>query len=404
VKRNPHLRAPVRAVPLALLIIGAAGSQPVAAQSLGIAPPSRLAEVEFERSQSCVAILSEVELLDVELEPFAERSRRLMAIAEAISIEDRSVTSFLDPNDAVESEVQTWFATDSLLAARLVESGDEALHEQRRIGRESITSRVLRAMGGLQAAADSVLNEHQDVVNGAGPCDGAVFVRPAVLEACTNVVSALCAAAQAAPSAEIPFLFAETAEDIWGLRDLRPWTEPESLRPGPNGLEGGRTIGFARIGNVVVTAAFAPLLRSREEIMPAELFAFEQANQALALTFEHPDIAFAPGLAVQAALPAALADEDGYIVHFGEPSDPDIVWRGDAGTGEPIEASVSMSAAQVLRLRNGEGLTLTAVRDRDPVYSIVLATENQAASVTALLSYMASGLGTDLLEIIPPKG
>jgi hypothetical protein len=386
------------------MIIGTAGSQRVAAQSLEITAPVRLADVEIARSQSCVAILSQVEMLDVELDPLAERSRRLMAIAEAISIEDRSVTSFLDPSDPVESDVQAWFASDSLLAVRFIESGDEALHEERRIGRESVTSRVLRAMGELQAAADSVLAENQDVVDGAGPCDGAVFVRPAVLEACTNVVSELCAAAQAPPSPEIPFLFAETAEDIWGLRDLRPWAEPEALRPGPNGLDGGRTIGFARIGNVVVTAAFAPLLKSREEITPAELFAFEQANQALALTFNHPDIAFAPGLALQAALPAALADEDGYIVHFGEPSDPDTVWRGDAGTGAALEASVPMSAAQVLRLRDGEGLTLTAVLDGDPVYSIALATENQAASVSALLSYMASGLGTDLLEIVPPKG
>ena len=81
-----------------------AGAAPAVAQTSD-AVPSRLASVELERSRSCVATLAGVEALDDLLDPLAQRSRRLLNIADAISLEDRSITSQLDPSDPLESDV-----------------------------------------------------------------------------------------------------------------------------------------------------------------------------------------------------------------------------------------------------------------------------------------------------------
>ncbi len=368
-------------------------------------PPQNLARVEMDRSRSCVATLAELADLDAQLDPLAERSRRLMAIAEAIAIEDRNVTTVLDPADPVESDVQSWFSTDSLLAVRFVETGNEALQEQRSLGRASITERVAEEIALVQAEADTILTENQDLVLRGGPCDGAVFVLPTVLEACAEQETDLCTAARA-PADSSRYAFVDSPEEVWEWRDIRPWTPPGPLQAGPTGLDGGRTIAYARVGNVVLTVAFAPLLEARSEITPAALFRYEQTNQALALNFDHPDIVFTPGLAVRAALPQPLADEERYLLHFGAPGDPDTVWEAEAGTGQPLEASLPLTAAHALRLRAGEPLILTAVRggSADPVYSIALGRELQAEAVDALLTYMTSGLNDDLKRLAPPTG
>lgn len=396
-----HPRRPaVAGTAIALVLIGAGSGT---AQTPGT-PPSRLASVELERSRGCVATLAAVADLDVRLEPLAQRSRRLLNIADAILIEDRSVTGQLDPSDPLEAEVRAWFATDSLLAVRFVDSGNEAIQEQRTAGRQAVQELVRQAMTEVQSSADSVLTENQSVLAAAGPCDGAVFVRSAVVEACDGVTSELCTAATAPAGERATFAFVEDPAELWTLRELRPWTTPSPLQPGPSGLDGGRTIGYARVGNVVLTAAFTPLLRQRSETTPAEIFQYEQTNQALALTFTHPDIAFTPALALRAALPERLADEERYLLHFGDPRAPDVLWEGQAGTGAPLEASLPMNAAQVVRLRNGDTITLTAMRGSTPSYSIALSTESQAAAVSALLRYMASGLGADLMRLAPPSG
>jgi hypothetical protein len=80
------------------------------------------------------------------------------------------------------------------------------------------------------------------------------------------------------------------------------------------------------------------------------------------------------------------------------------MWEGEAGTGAPIEAAFPLTAAHVVRLREGEAVTLTAVRGDDPLYSIELMTYAQAVAVSELLRYMATGLGADLMRIAPPSG
>jgi hypothetical protein len=367
-------------------------------------PPPELAGIELRRSGSCVSTLEEVERLDELLDPLAARQRRLMSIAEAVALEERSVTAALDPSDALESDIRAWFSTDSLLAARYVDSGNEALQEQRRVGREGVKERIASAIAGIQQEADSIISATGDLMVRAGPCDGAVLVRPAVLEACGGRTTDLGAAAAAPADPESPYRFVDAPEDVWNLREVRPWTEPQPLRVGPQGLDGARTIGYARIGNVVVTAAFTPLFKAREQSTPAELLTFDRTNEALAITFQHPDIAFAPALALRAALPEPLGGEDRYLVHFGSADAPDVVWSTEAGSGAPLETSLPISPAHVVELRDGQPLTLTAMRGDDPVFSITLGGANQATAVGALLRYMSTQLDQDLRRIAPPSG
>jgi len=212
-------------------------------------------------------------------------------------------------------------------------------------------------------------------------------------------------AAAQLPAAADRFRFVETAESVWEVQEFRPWTEPTTIQPGPSGqLEGARTIAFTRVGNVVVTVAFAPLFRDVSDVTPAERFSFDQTNQALGLSFNHPSILFAPGFAMRAALPEPLAGEDEYVIHFGDPTEPDAVWTGDAATGSPLEASIPLTATHVIRLRDGHALSLTAMRDGEPEYSIPLYDTNQVEAMQALLSYMSNQLSVDLNELVKPMG
>ncbi|MBT8489377.1 MAG: hypothetical protein KJO65_11185, partial [Gemmatimonadetes bacterium] len=189
---------------------------------------------------------------------------------------------------------------------------------------------------------------------------------------------------------------------------IRPWTQPAPIRPGPSGLTGGRTIGFTRVGNVVVTVAFTAIILPREQIPPETLTAYEATNSALGVTVDHPTIVFTPALGVRVALPEPLDQEDGYVLHFGSPDQAEVVWAGDAGTGSPIEATVPLTAGQVQRLTAGDRLTLTAIADAEPVpdavYAVRIGSVTQTQRTKALLSYMQNQLGQDLAQIVPPSG
>jgi len=369
--------------------------------------PSGLAEVEMDRSRTCVAVLADVARLDEILDPLALRSRRLTSIAQAIAIEDGSIVRELDTTNAVESAVADWFATDAVLAQRFVTSQEPAILEQRAAGRDGIKITLSDAAVAVQMEADSIMAGHEDTVREAAPCDGAIFVRPAVLEACTTDTDtgALCEEAGRPPAATDRFRFVDTPESVWEVQELRPWTDPTPIQPNQTGqLDGARTIGYVRVGNVVVTVAFSPMLKDRTEVTPAEQFGYAQTNQALGLTFDHPSITFAPAFGIRAALPTPLAGEDEYIIHFGDADAVDEVWRGDAGTGLPLEATIPMQATHVIRLRQGEQLSLTAMRSGEPEYSIPIDTTNQTSAMERLLTYMSTQLSADLNEMIKPVG
>jgi hypothetical protein len=199
------------------------------------------------------------------------------------------------------------------------------------------------------------------------------------------------------------FAFVDDPALMWDLREFRPWSTPTAIQPSPTGqLDGARTIGYVRVGNVVVTVALSPMFKDRTTVTPAERFKFKQTNDALGLIFEHPSIEFTPGFGIRAALPRALAGEDEYILHFGEPETPDVIWRGPADSGAPLQATLPMEARHVIRLRGGEAVTLTAIRDGDPQFSIEIDPTGQAQATEALLSYMALQLSTDLNELVKP--
>lgn len=377
-----------------------------AAQGLG--SPSRLAEVEGARSKSCVGILERLEAVDARIAPFAQRTERLQAIARAIALEDRTVVDPLDANDPVEARVAEWFTSDQSLARRYVAQQSPSILAERTASRETIKATVTRALEAVQQEANAVLGEDEQILAEAAPCDGAIFVRPAVLEACETGSGTICDDARLPPSEVTRFRFVDSAESMWELEEIRPWTRPAPVRAGPNGLAGGRTVGFTRVGNVVATVAFTAILLPREQIPAETLTAYESTNAALGVTFTHPTIAFTPALGVRLALPEALDEEDGYVLHFGSPDQAEVVWAGDAGTGGPIEATVPLTAGQVQRLTAGDRLTLTAIANAEPVpdavYAIRIGSVTQAQNTRALLSYMQNQLGQDLAQLVPPSG
>jgi hypothetical protein len=156
-----------------------------------------------------------------------------------------------------------------------------------------------------------------------------------------------------------------------------------------------------------VSLSFSPILRSRAELSPEDLATFDAINGPLGIENSHPEVAFAPALSIQATLDTALGEESHYALHFGTPAAPDILWTGEANTGAPIVGTAVLSPGHVARLRAGDPITLTAVRENatdetEAVYVIELTSLNQATRVEALLGYMSSQLSADLARLITP--
>jgi hypothetical protein len=373
--------------------------------------PDGMAAVELERSRTCVGVLAQVEALDEALAPLAERAQRLVAIGQAIALEDERVMESLDSLQPVEAQVHAWFVRDQELAQRYVATLAQQLVDQRAAAREEIKQVITDAVGEIQAQADEMLTGSDELASAAAPCDGAIFVRSAVLEACEAGSGKICDAAAGTPAEGAPqFRFVESPEDVWDIQEMRPWTLPGPLRAGPNGqLDGARTIGFARAGNVVVSVAFSPLLRDREGLSPEESAQLQATNDSLGIESTHPDVLFAPALGIRATLPNPLAGESSYVLHFGPPEEADVVWSGVSGTGEPIERTIPIGAAHVGKLQAGEPITLTALRaegadDNTAVFAIELTAVNQANASQALLGYMGVQLGRDLAALLRPRG
>jgi hypothetical protein len=380
-----------------------------AAGQVGARPPG-LATVEAERSRACVDVLARVDAVDARLAPLAARTQRLLAIAQAVALEDRAVMDSLDTTDAVESQVRAWFVTDGALAERWVAEQDPALQEERTAGREAIKAVVSEAVRVVQDEANGVIRASGDLSDRAAPCDGAIFLRGAVLEACATSGGPICEEAGADPSDASRFRFVDSAESLWEVEVLQPWTEPTALRPDPDGqLGGARTVGFTRVGNVAISVAFSPLLRSVTDVTPNELATYISVGDSLGLHFDHPDFAFAPALGVRATLPTALAGETSYVLHFGDAESADVLWTAPAGTGRPLEGSIPLGAGHVGRLSAGDAITLTAMREGpegadEPVFAIRLTSVSQASATRALMGYMARQLSADLRRLVPPSG
>lgn len=375
------------------------------------AVPTGLARVERERSRQCVAVLDRIHALEAELEPLANRSQRLMVVGRAIALEDPAEAAPFDEADKTEAAVAAWFERDAELAQRYLDAQDEAVAAERAAAREEIKNVVNQALSAVQIDAETRIASAGDLTTSVGGCEGAVLIRPAVLEACAGASSPVCDAAAAVTEQRGAFRFVDSPENLWGIQEIRPWTSPSPLTLTPDGQIGGaRTLAYARNGNLTLTLAFAPLLADRTSFTPEQLERFQAINDSAGFTFQHPQVAFTPSFALRATAPEPLAGETMYVLHFDGPDQADVVWSGEAGTGEMVEAAVPVTPAHLGRLGRGDPLRFTAVRHNaeeegagDVVFSVEFTPLGQAAATQALMGYMADGLSTDLAQLVPPS-
>jgi hypothetical protein len=373
------------------------------------APPEGLEAVELARSAACVPALARMAELDAALSPLFARVDRLGALDRAIALEDSSGAAPFDGADPMEAAVRGWFVADGSLAQRYVAEGDESIQDERTLGREAIRARLQEALDGVRAEAEVPLAGADEIRAAAQPCQGAVLVRSAVVEACQAVSSALCDAVESSDPGQVGFV--ENAADLWDIQEIRPWTDPEPLGLAPDGtLMGARTAAQARLGNIVLVVGLAPMIRERAQVPDEEAAGFDANLDSLGISFDHPRFVMAPALEVQTNLPAPLDGETHYLLHFGEVTEPDVLWSAPAGTGGLVQAVMPAPGAVLGALQAGEPMSLTAVRmpegdgtDAEAVFSLQLTPVNQSRAVNALLGYMVGGrLSQDLMALVPP--
>jgi hypothetical protein len=380
-------------------------------------PPPGLAEVENARSRECVPALARLADLNRALEPFGRRADRLRVINRAIALEDTAVAAPFDMSDAAERAAHDWFLADAELARQFVDTRAEMIQEQRAAAKDLIRGRLVAEMDSLRAGADAHMVDAGEIETAAQPCDGAVFVRPVVLEACVGRNGPLCDAARVTgPSGAIRFV--DAAEDLWDLEELRPWSEVGPLRAGADGsILGARTASRARLGNVVVTVGLGTIIRDRESLPEAEVAAFDANLDTLGIDFAHPKLVMAPAIELQASVPAPIGGETHYLLHFGDlTGDDDVVWSAAAGASGLLRASFPAKGQDLQRLAEGSPISFTAVKlpedaegaesaTAEAVYSLTITAVNQVPQVTALLSYIVGGgLSRDLAMLVPPTG
>lgn len=382
---------------------------PAVASAQDTAPPG-LAEVEVARSTSCVATLGRMAELDAELEPFARRIQRMRELANAVVLEDSTGVVPFDAADPMDSAVRSWFSEDGALALRYVDAPSDSLLEERRAGRERILQVLRDEVAAVQARAGAPMSEAAEVDAAARVCQGAIFVRSAVLEACETTESPLCAPAARTEAGS--FQFVEDPEDLWDIEQFRPWTDPERLGRAPDGtLAGARTVARVRKGNVAISVGLSPIIRARSELTPEQIAEFEANLDSLGFQFDHPDFVMAPALDVAANLPDPIGGETHYILHFGEVTSPQVIWTLPLETGGYFQRAIPAPGPVLARLQEGAGLTVTAIRapeeeggEAEAVFSLAVLTVNQTTAVSALLGYMSGGgLSADLTALVPPS-
>ncbi len=376
-------------------------------------PPPGLAAAENARSRSCVGALGRLGELNMQLEPLGRRAARLRALNQAIALEDSTQVTPLDASDAVESAVRQWFSTDAALGRRYAETGDSTINDRRATAKDSIRQRLQQDMDSLRSKAEAESTDAQEIQTAAAPCQGAVLVRPAVLEECraTASDSQVCAAAADTAQGDL-FRFVDHPEDLWDIQEFRPWTDPGPLQVTQDGsLVGARTAARSRLGNVVVTVALAPMIRERDQVDSTQAADFDANLDSLGITFDVPQFVMAPALEIQANLPQPIGGETHYLLHFGDPASPAVVWSVPAGSGGLFQAMVPLSGENLNKLQAGDPLSLTAVKLNGPpaegqppqadfVFSVGIMQVNESRATSALLDYMVNGgLAEDLKRI-----
>ena len=389
-----------------LILLLAVLSKPV----IGVAqdaPPAGIAEIELERSRLCVPVLTQLDELNLQLQPLGIRTERLRQIAAAIAIEDRTVMDSLNVTDPTEAAVRDWFLSDGRLAQSFLDTNEQTIQQQRAVDRELIKGTIQATLEGIQSEAQGIIEDAGDFGPEANSCEGAVLIRSAVIEACGSEQNLICDAAKPANS-DGAYRFVDSPEDLWDVQEFRPWTSPGPLQLAPDGqLDGASTVAFARQGNVAFSVAFRPDIRPRTDMAPENIQTFQTLLDSIGFEFNHPELIYAPALTIRATLPEPLAGEDRYAIHFGAIEAGDIIWEGASGTGAPIEISILLTPIHIVKLTQGESLELTAIRSLDDssdeaLFGLALTPVNQVAATQALLAYMATQMPQDLNLLVPP--
>ncbi len=414
---HPICRPAPTLVVAGLLLGGLAQPGTLQAQEMELPVPSGLASAELERSRACVPVLTRLATLERELEPLAERARRLGALNQAVGLEDRDRVEPLDPSDPMEAAVADWFQRDAELAERYADSGDEAVRDERNRLRQEIQGRLRETFEAVNEQAGTRLEEELDLGEMALGCDGAVLVRSAVVEACQGVDSPVCTEAREA-GAPGRFRFVEAPEDLWDMEQLRPWTDPTPLLPSPEGgLGGGQTGTLLRRGNLTLVLSLETILQDRSQVDPEEAAEFDAHLEALGIPFDDRRFVMTPALAVAFDTPGRLGGETHYLLHFGDLSDPpsQVFWSVPATGDGPIQALFPAPGWVLAQLADGAEVSLTAVQlpegdpvegeamEADAIFTMELTSVGQPPAVGALLAYMVSGeMAEDLARLVPP--
>lgn len=375
--------------------------------------PPRMVADELERSRMCVPVLARLEALNSELEPLALRVNRIGRLYEAVALEDSMRVVPFDEASEDDRRVRDWFRADAELAERYLETEDEAVLEERRTRRGELEDELEEAFAAVSDQADAILGRDPALPGLAAQCDGAILVRPAVMERCPEGDgSRICAEARSGEAGE-QYRFVDAAEDLWDVEQLRPWTSPSGIGPRPDGLlGGGQTSTLLRRGNVQLALALEPLIRVRDEIPAEEAAEYDRNLEEMGFQFDDPRFVMSPALLVELDMDQPLADETIYLLHFGDLSAPaeQVFWTAQADQERPIRDTFPVGEGVLVRLMSGEEVTLTAVRideeaedlQGQPLYQLGLTNVGQAEAVTALVAYMAQGLlAQDLQSLFP---
>ena len=378
--------------------------------------PPNLAAVETARSRACVSSLNRLAAMDAALQPHGQRLERLNVLGRAVSLEKAADAAPFDPNDSLEAAVAGWFASDSALAVRYLAQPDSSLARERQEARTAMLTMLREAFQEISNTAQARIEEDPTLQEDVQPCEGAILVRSAALEACATASGPVCDAARAT-EASPPYRFVDSAEDLWNVEEYGPWGRPEPLGAGPDGgLTGAFTSTRARRGNVVGILTYRPILEERSTLSEEKVAEYLANLDSLGFVFEHPGFVMAPALEIQASLPAPLGGETLYVLHFGDLSGDDVLWTQDAENGGTYQAVFPVDGASLARLQAGDPVSLTALRVQetegadpatppaaDAIFSLPFLQVGQTNNVAALLAYMADGsLGRDLIAIIPP--
>lgn len=377
-----------------------------------VPPPPGLTEREEARSRMCVAGMARLQAIGTELDPVRQRSFRLEMLYQAVALEDSVRVSPLG-DDPLEARVREWFGTDEELARQYLETEDEEIVARRREARDELLDRIREAHTEASLEAQGIIESAEGIEVAARDCDGAIFVRSAVLEACEEGGGPLCDAARA-ENPTGPFRFVDEASALWDIEQIRFWSEPVPLQPTPDGgLGGARTATMIRRGNIVAILALEPMIQSRSAITEEEAAEYDRNLEILGFEFDHPGYVMAPTLSFEVDSPGALDGETHYLLHFGDLSDPqsDVVWAVPTGTGGPVGSVFPAEEVVLVRMAQGHELNVTAVRipetegdPAEPVFSLGFPELGQGAAVTALLQYMGGGqLSADLAAYLTPE-